>query len=93
MANPSKKSVKLEALRTLILQVTWIGKSLISGYMFMLDNYLISWKATLQHIVALLSTEAEFVAIAEAVKESMWLRGLLNEFWLKQKIIQIFCDN
>ena len=59
----------------------------------MLDNYLISWKATLQHIVALSSTEAEFVAATKAVKESMWLKGLLNELWLKQRIVEIFCDN
>ncbi|KAH9651033.1 hypothetical protein KPL70_026595 [Citrus sinensis] len=43
----------------------------ISGYLFMLDSCLISWKATLQHIVALSSTEAEFIAATEAVKESM----------------------
>lgn len=55
----------------------------ISGYLFMLENCLISWKPTLQHIVALLSTEAEFVAAIEAVKESLWLRRLVNEFWLK----------
>ncbi|KAH9697399.1 hypothetical protein KPL71_023589 [Citrus sinensis] len=65
----------------------------ISGYLFMLDSCLISWKATLQHIVALSSTEAEFVVAIEAVKESMWLRGLLNELWLKQKTVEIFCDN
>ncbi|KAH9779242.1 hypothetical protein KPL71_007654 [Citrus sinensis] len=65
----------------------------IYGYLCMLDNYLISWKATLQHIVALSSTEAEFVAATEAVKESMWLKGLLNELWLKQRTMQIFCDN
>ncbi|KAH9762165.1 hypothetical protein KPL70_000710 [Citrus sinensis] len=65
----------------------------ISGYLFILDSCLISWKATLQHIVALSSTEAEFVAATEAVKESMWLRGLLNELWLKQKTVKIFCDN
>ncbi|KAH9680375.1 Integrase catalytic domain-containing protein [Citrus sinensis] len=51
------------------------------------------WKATLQHIVALSSTEAEFVAATKAVKESMWLKGLLNELWLKQRIVEIFCDN
>ncbi|KAH9800568.1 hypothetical protein KPL71_000711 [Citrus sinensis] len=65
----------------------------ISGYLFILDSCLISWKATLQHIVALSSTEAQFVAATEAVKESMWLRGLLNELWLKQKTVKIFCDN
>ena len=23
----------------------------------------------------------------------MWLRGLLNELWLNQKTVQVFCDN
>ena len=59
----------------------------ISGYLFMLDNCLISWKATLQHILALSSTEAEFIAATEAAKESMWLKGLLNELWLKQRTV------
>ena len=34
----------------------------ISRYMFMLNNYLVNWKATVQHIVALSSIEAEFIA-------------------------------
>ncbi|KAH9735646.1 Integrase catalytic domain-containing protein [Citrus sinensis] len=68
-------------------------KKSISGYLFMLDSYLISWKATLQHIVALSSTEVEFVAVTEAMKESMWLEGLVNELWLKQRTVENFCDN
>ncbi|KAH9647604.1 Endoglucanase 8 [Citrus sinensis] len=40
-------------------------------------------------VVALSSIEAEFITTAEAVKEAMWLRGLLNELWLNQKIVQI----
>ncbi|KAH9668944.1 hypothetical protein KPL70_021590 [Citrus sinensis] len=64
-----------------------------SGYMFVLNSYLISWKSSLQTVVALSSTEAEFIATTEAVKEAMWLRGLLNELWLNQKTVQIFCDN
>lgn len=56
----------------------------IFRYSFILDSCLVSYKAILQYIVALSSTESEFVAITEeAVKESMWLRGLLNELWLK----------
>ena len=43
----------------------------ILGYMFMLNMCIVSWKATLQPIVALSSTEAEFIAATEAVKEAM----------------------
>ncbi|KAH9662167.1 hypothetical protein KPL70_024758 [Citrus sinensis] len=64
-----------------------------SGYMFVLNGCLISWKSSLQSVVALSSTEAEFIATTEAVKEAMWLRGLLNELWLNQKTVQVFCDN
>ncbi|GJU41911.1 hypothetical protein Tco_1194868, partial [Tanacetum coccineum] len=35
--------------------------------------------ATLQHVVALSTTEAEYMALTEAVKESIWLKGLLIE--------------
>ena len=93
MANPSKRSLKLEGYVDSDFAGDLDRKKSISGYLFKLDNCLISWKATLQHIVALSSTEAEFVAVTEAVKESMWLRGLLNELWLKKRTVQIFCDN
>lgn len=52
-------------------------RKLISSYLFMLDSCLISWKATLQSIMGLSSIEAEFVT-TKAVKESMWLKVLLN---------------
>ena len=44
-------------------------------------------------MVALSSTDAEFIATTEAVKEVVWLRGLLNELWLNQNTVQVFCDN
>ncbi|KAH9686485.1 Integrase catalytic domain-containing protein [Citrus sinensis] len=69
------------------------GRKSISGCLFMVNGCLISWKATLQSVVTLSSTEAEFVAATEAVKEGKWLSGILNELWLKQKILTIFCDN
>ena len=47
----------------------------------------------MQPIVALSSTEAEFVAATEAVKEDTWLKGILNELWLDHKTVQVFCDN
>ncbi|KAH9801638.1 hypothetical protein KPL71_001098 [Citrus sinensis] len=69
------------------------GRKSISGYLFMVNGCLISWKATLQSVVTLSSTEAEFVAATKAVKEGKWLGGILNELWLKQKTFTIFCDN
>ncbi len=51
----------------------------------MLNMCLISWKASLQPVVALSSTEAKFITATEAVKEAMWLKVLLNELWLDKK--------
>lgn len=48
----------------------------ISGYLFIFDSYFVSWKATLQHIVALSSIEEELVTATEAVKESICLKGI-----------------
>ncbi|KAF2286317.1 hypothetical protein GH714_013784 [Hevea brasiliensis] len=45
----------------------------LTGYLFTLSGSAISWKATLQSIVALSTTEAEYMALAEAVKEILWL--------------------
>ena len=38
-----------------------------------------SWKSTLQFTVALSTTEAEYMALTEAIKEAIWLGGLLDE--------------
>nr|GEU44869.1 zinc finger, CCHC-type [Tanacetum cinerariifolium] len=42
---------------------------LITGYVFMVHGCVVSWKATLQHVVALSTTEAEYMALTKAVKE------------------------
>ena len=53
----------------------------------------VSWKSSLQHVVALSTTEAEYLALTEAVKESFWLKGLAAEFRLGQKSVSIGCDS
>ena len=50
-----------------------------SGYVFTLCGGAISWKSRKQDVVATSSTEAEYVALTEAAKESVWLRRLLIE--------------
>ena len=41
----------------------------VTGYAFMIDNSLVSWKTTLQRIVALSSTEVEYMTLVEVVKK------------------------
>ena len=51
----------------------------ITGFMFTMYGGAISWKSSLQSVVALSTTEAEYIALTEAVKEAIWLRGLVTE--------------
>ncbi|GJX10007.1 RNA-directed DNA polymerase, eukaryota [Tanacetum coccineum] len=65
----------------------------ITGYVFMVHGCVMSWKATLQHVVALSTTEAEYMALMEAVKESIWLKGLLIELGVNLRLVVVNCDN
>ncbi|GKE52350.1 hypothetical protein Tco_1487506, partial [Tanacetum coccineum] len=53
----------------------------------------VRWKATLQHVVALSTTEAEYMALTKAVKEAIWLRGLLEELGVELNTVVVNCDN
>nr|GFC89366.1 retrovirus-related Pol polyprotein from transposon TNT 1-94 [Tanacetum cinerariifolium] len=64
------------------------GRS-ITSYAFLVHGCVVSWKAMLQHVVTLSTTEAEYMALMEAVKESIWLRGLLEEEVLTTKTVKV----
>ncbi|GJV62343.1 retrotransposon protein, putative, ty1-copia subclass [Tanacetum coccineum] len=49
----------------------------------------VSWKAMLQHMVALSTTEAEYMALTKAVKESIWLRRLLEELGVELNTVAV----
>ncbi|KAL7284965.1 hypothetical protein ACG7TL_000054 [Trametes sanguinea] len=51
----------------------------ISGYVFTLDGGAISWSAKKQNVIALSSTEAEYIALTHAAKEALWLRNVLAD--------------
>nr|GEW31710.1 retrovirus-related Pol polyprotein from transposon TNT 1-94 [Tanacetum cinerariifolium] len=68
------------------------GRS-ITGYAFLVQGCVMSWKATLQHVVALSITEAEYMALTEAVKEAIWLKGLLEELCVELNRVTVNCDN
>jgi len=65
----------------------------LSGYVFCIGSCAVSWKATLQPVVALSTTEAEYMAITEAIKEALWLKGLFGELCLYQEITIVHCDS
>ena len=64
-----------------------------TGYVFSLAKAAVSWKSTLQSTVALSTTEAEYMAITEAVKEAIWLQGLRDDLGVGQKHVTVFCDS
>jgi hypothetical protein len=55
-----------------------------TGYVFTLSGGPICWKSTLQSIVAMSTTKAEYMTVAEAAKEALWLKGLVKELGLNQ---------
>jgi hypothetical protein len=65
----------------------------ITGYVFTVGSCAVSWRATLQSVVALSTTEAEYIAIYEACKELIWLKGLYAEFSGIESCISLHCDS
>src|SRR6266571_9508209 len=55
-----------------------------SGYVFLEGGGAITWLSKKQSVVALSSTEAEYVALSEAGRKACWLRSLYEELGFKQ---------
>ena len=66
----------------------------VSGYLIYLAGVLISWKSKGQKVPALSSTEAEYVAIAEAVKEILYIMQILKFLGITVKLpVKVHVDN
>jgi len=67
-----------------------------SGYMFCLNGGAVTWKSSKQSTIADSTTEAEYIAAAEAAKEAVWMKGLLEELRVVPSIsdpVDLYCDN
>lgn len=64
-----------------------------TGYVFTLARGPVSWRSTLQSTVALSTTEAEYMAVTEAIKEAIWLQGLLDDMGIFQEHMNVHCDS
>ncbi|WZZ70731.1 hypothetical protein YC2023_082101 [Brassica napus] len=51
----------------------------VTGHVFQVGGNTVSWRLALQHVVALSTTEAEYMALSEATKEGFWLREFCCE--------------
>lgn len=64
------------------------------GYVFLYHGSPVSWKTRKHSLVTISTTESEYVAGAEAVREALWLHRLINELGFKLEFpIPLFNDN
>ena len=67
-----------------------------SGFIFCLNGGAVSWKSSKQSSVADSTTEAEYIAAAEAAKEAVWIKKFVSELGVVPSIengIKLYCDN
>jgi hypothetical protein len=66
----------------------------VTGFIIYLLNIPTSWHSKSQNVVTLLSTEAEYVAISEAIKELKFIYYLLSDLHIKVNLpIVVKIDN
>lgn len=64
-----------------------------SGYACLLGRACVSWRSERQRVVATSTTEAEYIAAAEAVKELVWLERLRQELIHDNLVPLLLMDN
>ena len=64
-----------------------------SGYVFSLFGDTVSWMSKRQFVVALSTTEAEYIAATHASREAVWLQRLCSSMGLVHQAIRIDCDS
>ncbi|KAM0977924.1 hypothetical protein ACFX13_014221 [Malus domestica] len=64
-----------------------------TGFVFTIAGGPVSWRSILQSTVALSTTEAEYMAVTEAIKEAIWLQGLLDDLGVQQDHVDVHCDS
>ena len=67
-----------------------------SGFIFCLNGGAVSWKSSKQCTIADSTTEAEYIAAADAAKEAVWMKKFISELGVVPSIengIELFCDN
>ncbi|RVW71160.1 Retrovirus-related Pol polyprotein from transposon TNT 1-94 [Vitis vinifera] len=64
-----------------------------SGYLMTFSGSAVSWQSRLHKCVALSTTEAEYIAAAEACKELLRMKCFMQELGFKQQHYVVYYDN
>jgi hypothetical protein len=73
--------------------VNWISNIDTSGYVFALGGGAVSWRSYKQTILTKLAMEAELTALDKASAEVEWLRELLSNLPVVEKLISAILMN
>lgn len=65
----------------------------VTGYLFQVGGNTISWRSGIQPIVALSTTESEYMSLNESAKEALWLKGVCEDLEFDQGAVKINCDS
>ncbi|KAK3015280.1 hypothetical protein RJ639_005700 [Escallonia herrerae] len=64
-----------------------------AGKLWVTQKSYVEKKSVLQSTTALSTMEAEYMALIEAAKEALWLKGLVEELGFKQRGVLLQCDS
>ena len=53
----------------------------------------VSWRCTLHSTIALSTIEGKYMAVTEAIKEAIWLHGLVADLGIEQEHGVVFCES
>jgi len=71
-----------------------VDRKSTSGMAHFLGSCLVSWTTMKQHLVAMSTTEAEYVVAAFCCAQLLWIRQQVKDFfYVDTGCIYIFCDN
>ena len=65
----------------------------VTDYVFTLVGSVVSWKSTFLSSVMLSITEAEYMTLTSAAKESIWLKSLVGELGIAQDFATVYYDS
>ena len=67
---------------------------LISRYSFHISQGMVTWSSKKQYIIALLSTESEYIMLVQTTKEGLWMCTFLSEIQdVPREMMELSLDN
>ena len=58
-----------------------------SGYMFMLNGAIVSWKSFKQEMTADSTMKVEYIVASDAIKEAIWIKKFITELGTTPSIV------